>query len=85
MDEAMFEKKLADLIKELQSLPAPSDSRLVTFLRRKKDLPEKATKGVESMQDSLDFLRVSVKYILFDLEATRRENAYLHRLIDDRG
>lgn len=84
MNEAMFEKKLADLIAELQRLPVPSDSNLAAFSRRRKDPPEKKARRLDSMQDSLDFLSVSVKYLLFDLEATRRENAYLHRLIDDR-
>lgn len=84
MNEAIFEKKLADLIEELQRLPVPPDSRVVAFSRRGKDYQEKLTKSVESMQDSLDFLRISVKYLLFDLEATRRENAYLRRLTDDR-
>lgn len=32
-------------------------------------------------EDALDWMRLRVKYILFDLEATRRENAYLRRLI----
>jgi hypothetical protein len=27
-------------------------------------------------------LRLSVKYLVFDLEATRRENAYLRRIIE---
>ena len=29
-----------------------------------------------------DYLRLSVKYLVFDLEATRRENAYLRRLVE---
>ncbi|MEC8733888.1 MAG: hypothetical protein VXX86_02845, partial [Planctomycetota bacterium] len=34
------------------------------------------------LQESLDYLRLSVKYLVFDLEATRRENAYLRRLVE---
>lgn len=84
MEEATFEKKLADLIDELQRLPAPSGPTLVAFARQRKAYQEKLTKSVESLQDSLDYLRVSVKYLLFDLEATRRENASLKRLLEDR-
>ena len=36
----------------------------------------------EKLQESLDYLRLSVKYLVFDLEATRRENAYLRRLVE---
>ena len=39
-------------------------------------------RAVTELQDSLDFLRLSVKYLMFDLEATRRENGYLRRLLE---
>jgi hypothetical protein len=38
--------------------------------------------SVNELQDALDYLRLSVKYLVFDLEATRRENAYLRRMIE---
>jgi len=31
----------------------------------------------------LDYLRVCIKYQSFDLEATRRENTYLRKLLED--
>ena len=34
------------------------------------------------LQEALDYLRLSVKYLVFDLEATRRENNYLRRIIE---
>ncbi len=34
--------------------------------------------------DSLDQLRLQVKYLLFDLEATRRENRYLRQMLENR-
>ena len=39
-------------------------------------------KTITELQDSLDYLRLSVKYLVFDLEATRRENQYLRKLLD---
>jgi hypothetical protein len=39
-------------------------------------------KTISDLQDSLDYLRLSVKYLVFDLEATRRENQYLRKLLD---
>ena len=38
--------------------------------------------SVAKLQDSLDYLRLSVKYMVFDLEATRRENVYLRKLVE---
>jgi len=31
----------------------------------------------------LDYLRVCIKYQTFDLEATRRENQYLRKLLEE--
>ena len=44
---------------------------------------KKLRKSVESLQESLDNLRIIVKYQLFDLEATRRENSYLKKLLEE--
>jgi hypothetical protein len=42
-------------------------------------------KTISSLQESLDYLRLSVKYLVFDLEATRRENEHLRRLIESQN
>ncbi len=44
---------------------------------------ERIQEAVSELQEALDYLRLSVKYLVFDLEATRRENAYLRRLIEE--
>ena len=36
-------------------------------------------------EEILDHLRVMVKYIVFDLEATRRENRYLRQMLETRS
>jgi hypothetical protein len=40
---------------------------------------------VSSLQESIDFLRLSIKYLLFDLEATKRENAQLRKMLEERS
>ncbi len=39
----------------------------------------------EPVGEALDHLSLQVKYILFDLEATRRENRYLRQMLDARA
>ncbi len=39
-------------------------------------------KSVDSLQENIDFLRLWIKYMLFDLEATRRENNYLRKMLE---
>ena len=37
-----------------------------------------------TLEGHLDALRVQVRYLLFDLEATRRENRYLRQMLQGR-
>ena len=44
---------------------------------------ERLRATVSSLQESLDYLRLSIKYLVFDLEATRRENGYLRKMLEE--
>ena len=44
---------------------------------------ENPTRG-SCTADRLDLLRLQMKYLLFDLEATRRENRYLRQMLESR-
>lgn len=83
MDEAIFEKKLNELVSEIGSIPAPQRDRLVMLAKQTRDCHKRLKRSVNNLQESLDYLRVSIKYMLFDLEATRRENTYLRKLLED--
>ncbi|MCH2160898.1 MAG: hypothetical protein MK085_03385 [Phycisphaerales bacterium] len=81
MDEITFQQKMQELMARIRELPEtePSDGS---------DEPPAADRqarikaSVSELQESLDYLRLSVKYLVFDLEATRRENRYLRRMIE---
>ena len=83
MDEAGFENKLNELTKEIESVPAPQRDQLLALIKQAGKHHKQLKRSVDSLQESLDYLRVSVKYLVFDLEATRRENAYLKKLLND--
>lgn len=76
-NEAIFEKQLHDLLKELGSIPEPSYQKIVNLARQTNESQQQLKDSLCTLQESLDYLRVSVKYLVFDLEATRRENALL--------
>ena len=84
MDDAVFEERINELVKEIGSIPAPNRERLIQLAKRTGQCHKKLTKSVERLQESLDCLRVSVKYLVFDLEATRRENASLKKALEDK-
>ena len=83
MDEAAFERKLNELVKEVASFPEPQRTKLITLVKQTGNCHKQLRKSVDSLQESLDYLRISVKYLLFDLESTRRENGYLRKLLED--
>ncbi len=83
MDEAMLEKQLDELIKQMGPLPDASSQKLVSLARKSYENRKQIKKSISCLQDSIDCLRMSVKYLMFDLEATRRENAYLKSLLQN--
>lgn len=84
MNQEFFEEKLDELVRELGSLPDPAHQKLLEIAHQQRDNQRKLKNSLHSLQESLDYLRISVKYLMFDLEATRRENAYLKRLLEER-
>ncbi|MBN2445827.1 MAG: hypothetical protein JXO22_03835 [Phycisphaerae bacterium] len=82
MDEATFQKKLGELVKEIEALPEGERDRLRQLASETKQRHEQIKKSMSGLQESIDFLRLSIKYLLFDLEATRRENGYLRKMLE---
>ncbi len=82
MDEAKFQQKLNELMKEIAVLPKAEREKLTEVAEQTKKRHAKLQKTVHDLQESLDYLRLSIKYLVFDLEATRRENGYLRKLIE---
>jgi hypothetical protein len=76
MDEISFQQKMAEIMDRIRRLPGEAPEG------QNPDRREQVKTTVGELQDSLDFLRLSVKYLIFDLEATRRENAYLRKMVE---
>lgn len=84
MDEAMFQAKLAELMGEISTLPKAEREKLADLAKQTQARQAKLRKSVSDLQESLDYLRLSIKYLVFDLEATRRENGYLRKMLEER-
>jgi len=83
MDEGTFQKKLGELVNEIKALPEEDRQKLTMLANETKQRHQKLKKTVHSLHESIDFLRLSIKYLLFDLEATRRENDYLRKMLEE--
>ncbi len=85
MDEHTFKKKLEEIVSHFDDVPAPHKDKLMDLAKQTKESHKRLRHKIETLQHSLDYLRVNVKYLLFDLEATRRENAHYKKLLDDKN
>jgi len=83
MDEGAFQQKLSELVREISTLPEEEKAKMQLLAAESKQRQEKLKATVSSLQDSIDYLRLSIKYLLFDLEATRRENDYLRKMLEE--
>lgn len=77
MNEAAVKKNLDELNEAMTALPGSGTAAPAGVYE-----PQAA--GGASVQDALDYLRLQVTYLLFDLEATRRENRYLRQMLESR-
>jgi hypothetical protein len=82
MDEQTFQTKFNELLNKIKDLPEGDRGRLEELAEETKQRRDRIQASVTELQESLDYLRLSVKYLVFDLEATRRENAYLRKLVE---
>lgn len=79
MNDQQLDQNLAKIVGNLNAeLPAATGSLLAAAQARYALLHKTAA----ALQESLESLRMNVKYLVFDLEATRRENALLKRELD---
>jgi hypothetical protein len=82
--------EVADLARAVEELPATYRHQLEPLLDRVIEGTTRRRRILLMVQDVLSQLRLDMKYLLFDLEATRRERddavrAFSERDSDDRG
>lgn len=82
MNEKEFQAKLGELMKEISTLPQAEREKLTALAAKTQERHRKLRKTVHDLQESLDYLRLAIKYLVFDLEATRRENSYLRTMLE---
>ena len=81
MNEAAIRQRLAELNHILQGVPLATQAKTASGEGVYASHSPVAKGGIE---EALDQVRLQVKYIVFDLEATRRENRYLRQMLESR-
>ncbi len=74
---------LLELTQAIEALPIEQRVRLLPSLRRVTESSVRRRRILTLVQEALGQLRLDMKYLVFDLEATRRErDEYLQKLND---
>ncbi|OQY07419.1 MAG: hypothetical protein B6I25_01710 [Planctomycetales bacterium 4572_13] len=82
MDNADFREKLFELMKDIDGVTAPNKDKIIRLTRKTQKGRDLLQEKLGNLQNSLDSLRLGLKYLIFDLEATRRENNDLRKRLN---
>ena len=75
--------EVLDLADAIHALPAEHRQPIEPLLSRVVDSNRRRRRILLLVQDALSQLRLDMKYLAFDLEATRRERDELRRKLDE--
>ncbi len=76
-------REITDLVNAVGELPAEIRERIEPALSRVVDSSKRRRRILQLVQDALSQLRLDMKYLMFDLEATRRERDDYRRQIEE--
>ena len=83
MDDVNFREKLFELLKDIDGVTTPEEFKVIQLARKSRKSQDLLQQKLSNLQQSLDSLRLGLKYLIFDLEATRRENNDLRKRLKD--
>ena len=75
--------ELVDLMKVIEQLPPAQRVSILPTFQRVVESTNRRRKILQLVQDSIGQLRLDMKYLVFDLEATRRERDAYQRQIQE--
>jgi hypothetical protein len=82
MDEAMLKDKVGQLLSEVQRMPASPAVAPIDFRPTASQASSTMKREMAALEETLDQVRLAIKYLVFDLEATKRENRVLKELLE---
>lgn len=81
MDDQVFQNKLLKLLEEIKQL---AELKGLTMYSEMGEKCEDLLKSFKMLQETLDTLRLNIKYLQFDLETTKKENIALRKKLEER-
>jgi hypothetical protein len=83
-DDDEIPRELAELGNRIETLSDPVRGELVLAHQRVVDSVRTRRRILTLVQEALSQLRLDIKYLMFDLEVTRRERDELKQQLEDR-
>jgi len=80
MDDAILKNRLKELVRYVNTTQTMPVGRPAAFTAENSKAVNRCRRNIQELLDTLGF---TVKYLIFDLEATRRENAVLRKILTD--
>ena len=84
MNDELFYRKLEEAQERIEALPEEDRARLSSLLDETKQRHDQIKVSMQRLRHALDDWRVHSRYIMFDLEATKREVTELRRKLNER-
>ena len=82
-DETPIE--LQEMAKAIESLPAHCQAKIAPAMQRVVQCSTRRRRILNLVQEALSQLRLDMKYLIFDLEATRRERDEYKQMLEEDG
>jgi hypothetical protein len=83
MDDSILENNCTDAVKKIDAILLHLRIELSILTSCVDKGNDRLIKSLSHLQESLGNLRATIKYQVFDLEATRRENSDLMTLLEE--
>ena len=74
--------EIAELVAAVRGLPGAAQTQIAPQLERVVESTRRRRRILTLVQDALSQLRLDMKYLMFDLEATRRERDEYRRQVE---
>ncbi len=82
MDEQHFVIFLKELMDRIEDGPT-SHVSVLSQIAKRHTANNELDAAIDELKESVDCMRLIIKYLLFDLEATRRERDQLRSILED--
>lgn len=82
-NEKKFERLLEDMLDEIAGYP---DAMMKEHMEGnpESDPSRQSRQTLSALRESVENMRICVKYLFFDLDATRRESLYFKKLLEEK-